>query len=194
MEQEQGTNVPRIIGFVIGGLVVAAFIICLIVLALDNGSTSVTETESGTVRYGDTYTSSRYSYSLTFNGSYVRENVLMDSASGVTMERFYVEGEELNCYISVVSIDESVDLDETLQAFSEDEDDSYEFSFTRDTASFGAEDYEAIHIYYRDENADTPIDVNYYYMEEEGLLVTAAACDTHAEAIRGVLETFRLTK
>lgn len=199
MDQETSKNVPRIVGFVIGGLVCAAFIICLIVLGLDNGtantaSESGTSTEEKTVRYGETFVSDRYGYSLKFNGSYVQENILMDSASGATMERFYVAGEELNSYISVVSIDDSVDLDETLEAFSEDEDDSYDFSFTKDTATFGAENYEAIHIYYEDTNGDTAIDVNYYYMEDAGLLVTAASDKNYADAISGLLATFTLVK
>lgn len=136
------------------------------------------------------FRSERYSYALLYNSTKVKyEEIAVDSQT--YMERFVVSTAKEEYYLSVISIDPEVDLSEALEAFQSDGD--YTFD-VEEKAACGAGAYEAIKISYTDESGTTPAQVSYYYMEEQGLLITTCTDESHRAEIEKMLNSFTIEK
>ncbi len=137
------------------------------------------------------FQSKLYPYSIEYNSTRVKyETVLVDNQP-TYMERFLVSGADEEYYLSVISIDPEVDLEEALEAFQSEGD----YSFTvDDKAVCGVGDYAAKKISYTDKSGKTAAEISYYYMPEQGLLVTTCTDEAHRDTIEKMLASFTVTR
>ncbi|MDO4318456.1 MAG: hypothetical protein Q4C48_09655 [Lachnospiraceae bacterium] len=180
MQEQQPKRKLSVTTKIILGMAAAAVILILFILGLQT--------------YQDkwqTFRSKLYPYSLEYNSTRVNyETVLVDNQP-TYMERFLVSDAAEDYYLSVISIDPEVDLDEALEAFQSEGD----YTFTVDeNAVCGAGKYAATKISYTDDSGTTAAEISYYYMPEHGMLVTTCTDEAHREMIGKMLDSFTVTE
>ncbi len=137
------------------------------------------------------FRSRNYPYSLTYNETKVKYELLRVDERPTFMERFSVKNAAESYYLSVISVDAEVDIEDALEAFQKDG--SYEFH-REENVTCGSEGYTATRLSYVDKTGREPAEINYYYLKKEGLWVSTCSDEAHKELIEEMLKSFTITK
>lgn len=137
------------------------------------------------------FESRTYPYSLVYNATKVKYERLRVDERPTFMERFSVKKAAESYYLSVISVDSEVDIEEALEAFQKDG--SYEFH-REENVSCGAEGYKATKLSYVDKTGRVPAEISYYYLEKEGLWISTCTDEAHKDLIEAMLKSFTITR
>lgn len=155
------------------GAVLAVLVLFLLVLdAYGNKQRKVRSTRFG---YEIAYDESRYEF----------ETLRLDERP-TYMERIFLSGSPYSNFITVSGIDAESDLEEILTTFQSDG--SYKFDDKADV-TFGSGAYHARKVSYTDESGDAPVQVDYYFLKDRGLLISAAYDKEHAKEIAEMVDS-----
>ncbi len=160
------------------GLTAVLAVLVLFLFVLDAYGNKQRKVRSTRFHYVIAYDESRYDF----------ETVQLDERP-TYMERVFLTGSPYNNYVSVSGIDAETDLEELLAAFQSDG--SYQFDDKADV-TFGNGVYHARKVSYTDRSGDTPVQVEYYFLTDRGLLITAAYDWEHTEEIGEILQSITL--
>lgn len=155
------------------GLGAVLAVLVLFLLVLDAYGTKERRVRSNRFGYLITYDETRYDF----------ETVRLDERP-TYMERVFFKNSPYGNYVSVSGVDASADIDEIITTFQADG--SYKFEEQTD-ATFGVGNYSARKFSYTDTSGDTAVRVDYYFMPERGLLVTAAYDASHKKELAKIL-------
>lgn len=137
------------------------------------------------------FQSGKYPYSLVYNASKVDYELLRVDEKPTYMERFTVKNTTESYYLSVISVDPEVDIEEALEAFQKDG--SYSFQ-REENVPCGAEGYPATKLSYVDNSGRIPAEICYYYLPKQGLWVSTCTDEAHKGLIEAMLKSFTVTK
>ena len=144
--------------------------------------------------YGDrlrNFRSARFGYVISYDESRYKFETLRLDERPTYMERIFLIGSPYSNYVSVSGVDAESDLDEILTAFQSDG--SYKFDDKADV-TFGSGAYHARKVSYTDESGDTAVQVDYYFLKDRGLLISAAYDMEHAKEVRQILASIILVE
>ncbi len=140
------------------------------------------------------FVSKEHGYTVIYDSSVLQyERVCLNDADGINMDRFYDIAENGKFYFAVTDISPEVNLEEELRLLEEDE--NYDFVFVREqNISYGKGGYTAQRISYTDENGTAPVQITYYYDEDNGLMITICTDEKHGSIYDNMLASVTITK
>ena len=133
---------------------------------------------------------SDYGYSVEYDESrYVRDLVRLDEKPTYMVRIGFKENPYMNFLSVLVYEDKTENINDVIAAFQPD----YDLG-VQEKSTFGAGNYAAMRLYYTDKSGDEPVDVEYFYNAERGVIVTVSYDKAHKSEVERMLASLKFNE
>lgn len=168
-----------IVKWILIGLAIVCVLLVVIIMEMETDGSKIRKMQAERFGYVIEYDETRFDF----------ETIRLDERP-TYMERLALKNSPYSNYIGVSGIDAEVDLEEVLSTFQSDG--SYAFD-VQDNATVGSGGYPARKISYTDTEGEEPLQVDYYYLADRGILITVAYDKDHKKELAKVLASLTFT-